>query len=422
MKWPWQKAKAAIKWPNRPKEGEQIGEDTWIQYSGSLGGTSTADAIPAAYAAINLLTNQMSMLQPCVFNPDGEIDNDFSISSVLMYPSRTLDSWQFWQLMWRVYFTHGNSFALIQRNSQGVVEQLVPAWCNDARYVDSGAGLYVMYRLELLGANSKGGLVRNRYVEVPARDVITFHGPGYDANMLMSPSPVRYAAANMVSLIKGVTRHQGKLTEGALSSGSVLTIAADQIMASSKKRLDEFKEILVMINESVKSSKENKTLPVLPPGVSIDRMQTLTNEDLQLVELLKWGVEDIARVWCLPPARLGHYYRGYRQVEIAPTRAEFVHFSIGPPLTMGTCQLTRKMLSPKMITQGYTIGMPTDDLKKGTFQENTIAVKTAVADGGFMTPNEGRARLGLKPIPGGDKLLQPKGAPKQNEGEENDED
>lgn len=370
-----------------------------------------SQSVAAAYSAINLLTYQMSLLQPVVVDGKDAPMHDHPASMLLMYPSRSIDPWQFWNMLWRAYFTHGNAYGWIRRDVRDRAIEIVPACCTDSRFVESGHSPYARYRLDLLGSWSAGGQAASRQVEANARDVITFHGPGFDG--LYSPSPVRYAASSVVSLMRDIVRHQHQLTQGVLSSGSVLQVDPEAIRGTSETQLKQFATILKLIDKSMAEARDKKWLPVMPPGVKVERMQTLSNTDLELIELLKWGVEDMARVFGIPPARLGHYFRGYRQQDLELRGAEFERYSISPHTGMSNAQLSRKMVSVEDMQRGYRVMTPTDTLKRGSLSERVTAAKEAVADSGIWTINEGRALTGKPPHPDGDRLLQPKGAPPQ---------
>ena len=376
--------------------------------------------VAAAYAAINLLTYQMSLLQPVVRDAENEPIPKHPVSALLRYPSRTIDPWQFWNMVLRAYFTHGNAYVWIRRDFSGRAVELVPAWCTDARFVEARFAPYIRYRLDLLGAWSSGGHAVSRQIEANARDVIVFHGPGFDG--LSSQSPVRYAADSILKLMRGVVAHQSALTKGLLSSGSALQVDPEAIKGTSESQIKQFQTILQLIDESMKQAKEKDWIPVLPPGVTIERMQTLSNTDLQLIDLLKWGVEDMARVFGVPPARLGHYYRGFRQQDVEQRGAEFERFSISPHTGMTDSQLTRKLVNGEDMQRGYTVVTPTDSLKRGSLTERSMVAKAMVADGGTWTINEGRELTDKPPIEGGDKLLQPKGAPPQDGGNKETDD
>lgn len=388
----------------------------WVT-NGHLSGRGRGDAIPAAHAAINTLTAQMGLLQPTVARDNMPVEAH-RIKTLLRYPNRTIDPHLFWMMLYRPYHSHGNSYAYIRRDFQGRPVELVPATVLDARFVESRRAPYVAYRIELLGADIRGGMALERQINTTSRDLITLHGMGFDG--LKSPSPVQYAAKVQIETMKAIGDHERAVMRDGLNSGTVVTIDSDALNLSTP---GAWEELVKRVQSGMKASrKEGSAVPLLPPGVKLERLNSISNVDMQLIDLLRWGVEDIARVWRISPARLGHFYEGMRVAGMEAQFTDFERFTLADHVQAVEEQLTRKLLTAEEIMAGLEITVPTDSLKRGSLSERAKVAKETVADGGLMTINEGRELMGLPPHPDGDRLLQPKGAPAQNDGGSNEPD
>ena len=392
------------------RKGTSIGvstDDGFIPVG--VGLRSGLGAVPAAYAAINILSSQLAILERRVVGPDGVPRPNHPINALLDFPSRMVDPIQFWLILFRAYASQGNAYAFIRRDfvSKRPIE-LVPGYCERAEWVDSRHAPYQRYTLRLLGADGLSGMLFNRRVVANSNDVITLHGPGY--NGMQSPSPIAFAAAAILeSMERVVERHRSLLEEGG-TLDKALTVDPEARIG-----IDQFLKVREAIATSYQAAKDKNQTPVLPPGVELKRIQALSASDMQLIELLKWGVEDVARVWDMSPIRLGHYYEGMRVSTFEHQAADFSRYTISPKATVCDSQLTRKLMPVDDVVQGLRIGSDVDNLARGSLSERISAADTAVTKAGIWLIDEGRELTGKRPLPNGEgkRLYQPKGAPTQ---------
>ena len=408
----WDRIRAGLT-INRQATPENIADNfvPYPQAGGTLGlGTSRLSAIPAAYAAINLLSSQLAILPRVIKDGDTELPGH-QISAVLAAPNRTIDPAQFWNMIMTPFVANGNAYAHIRRDfrTKDIIE-LVPAECINAEYVDSRSAPYVRYRLNLLGGNQQGRFTHERQITTNSNNVLAFHGPGFDG--LKSPSPIMYAARAVLGIMAEVYKYQhGRMTEG-LTAGNVMVVRSEWADIITPEKYKDLKDIL---EESYKGARNAGKTPFLPPGVEIKEINLLSSHDMQLIELLKWGVEDIARVFGVSPIRLGHYYQGMRVTGFELQAEDFTRYGIAPRIHRIDAQLNYKMRSMEDILMGLTISSSTNNLSSGSLSERIISAEMAVSRGGIMTINEGRKLMGLPPRPDGDRLMSPKGAPAQGD-------
>ena len=370
-------------------------------------GTTNFPAVPAAYAAINLVSEQMAILGRSVVDQNQVPLPGHPVSTLLRFPSRMLDPLQFYLITCRTLAAGGNAYCWIRRDfvTKRPIE-LVPAVCERTEWVDSRATPYQRYTLRLMGADGLSGFVFNRRIVVNANDVLAFHGPGY--NGLFSPSPVQFVAANILeSMDRVVNRHRALLEEGG-TLDKVLLVDAENV---SQEQFIKARENLAT---SYQMAKEKNQIPVLPPGVELKRIQALSASDMQLIEVLKWGVEDVARIWGMSPVRLGHYYEGLRVATFEYQATDFERFTISPKAMVLDSQCTRKLLSTDDVMEGLSVASDTDNVARGSLSDRATVADLLVSRAGVWTPNEGRELTGKQPRADGDRLLQPKGAPTQN--------
>lgn len=367
-------------------------------------------AVPAVYGAVNLLSDQISLLNPVVRVGKYDVRPNHPVSFLLSeQPSRLVNKVQFWRMMIRLYALHGNAFGYIRRDfTRRIVTEIIPAYCHRVHWVQNRSARVPTqrYSLQLLGRDAYGALNFNTHVDADARDVITYHGPGY--NGLTSPSPVRYAAQSILTVMTKVLDHERQLL--AFDDNSNLFIKTDTELG-----FEQYEKARDSIEEQVKGVREEGRIPQLPPGISLERFQMLTATDLRLIELLKWGVEDICRIWQVPPLRLAHYYQGMRVAGVENQAVDFERFSIQNRTGLFDAENTMKLLSREDKLAGFKVWTDTSPIGLGTLAERMDAAEQGVTRGGMWTIDEGRELTDKPPRPNGegDRLLEPKGAPAQ---------
>ena len=391
-------------------------EPGFYSYRRPLG--STLAAVPAAYAAIGLLSQTMAQLPRTVARLTDPLDDDWEprgehpVTELLRHPSQLVDPWLFWEWLFRCLFGGGNAYAWIRRRDGRPVE-LVPATCTGVRWVHEAAPV-VEYDLTLwgqnweiggLGVNGSGGL-GNR-VRARAVDVVSLHGPGF--NGMESPSPIMYAARRTLELMDQAVEQQETLLRGGGLRTAITTDVA--VLKLTPEQLQQHRETL---ERTYEEARRKGTVPILGPGYGVASTGGMSAVDIQLIDLLKWSVEDIARVFNVPPRFLHHYHEGFRATAFEQQAVDFERWTLTGHVHRVQEQLTAKLLSAEEVSEDLVVRLPSDRIRAGSWSESVTAVELAVARGGVMTINEGRRRLRLPDREDGDRLLQPKGAPAQD--------
>ena len=142
-------------------------------------------------------------------------------------------------------------------------------------------------------------------------------------------------------------------------------------------------------------------IPVLGPDDDIKSLD-LTAADQELLASRKFDREQLAAIYRMPPSKLqmleyGVKANGEQQAIDYLTDCLF-HWSGMAEQTMAMAVLTRRERE-----QGLFLRHDFDALLQPTIKERNEALSKAIG-GPFQTPNEGRKKIGLPPVEGGDKL------------------
>lgn len=355
------------------------------------------ECVAVAWACVNLLSRSIRQCpfmlvdksgQPTDVRPPGYV--------ALLNPAPAMDPSQFWGMVWRDLAATGNAYVYLERNRRGQIARLRYATGTVLR-----ADAAPRYNLTF---GDNGGGINN----VGPQDVLAFHGEGYDG--YESPSPVALAGKASLDQYSAI---QQSATIGAKRGWWPWMVAKLPSKLQAAMTPEQETEFVRRLNESRAA---NDVFKVIPDGVSVDNYSPISGRDLQIIELLRWNLLDICRVFNVPPRMVFEYQTGTRiQGNFGGQSEDFAKFSVRPHLEVIGAQLTRKLL-PRSNGELF-IRLDADELQRGTMAERVNLAKEAVANS-LMTPNEAREILGLPEIDGGDTLLPMRGAPEPRNTEE----
>ena len=240
-------------------------------------------------------------------------------------------------------------------------------------------------------------------------EVVAFHGSGYDG--LEAPSPIQRVASQTLALMEATqSNQQSNLVSGAQGRG--VLIMGDQMFGASKDKRDE---IALSIAEAYDRTRKKGAIPVLPAGVLPGTMGGVSPADLQMIELLRWNIEDVCRVFGVPPRQVFHYNRDLRAVGFESQAVDWQRSGVEP-----ICDMLADTMSERIFRDGPIMDrhyeLDSSRLSLGTYTEQVAAHTDAIA-GGLRTPNECRLLMGDPPHPEGNELFTPAGTPETNPNE-----
>lgn len=277
-----------------------ISWDEWVR--GELDGVSgvtekTARAVAAVTACANLIAGSAASM-PCHLyrrKPDGDRE---SYKSDLWWTlnERAMPNWSaaaFWEYMFTSRLFHGDAIAIIHRaRFTGAIEGLEPIHplyqVADIRRISQGAGQILVY--DLLDVDGK------RLGSFHQDDILHVTGPGFDGKRSMSQ--LQYGLRNAAGIASVADRlanqaiNDGQRPDWAIEVPGVMKPdAADVLQTSFQKR-----------NSGQASS---RTPVVLSGGMKLHQL-TLSAKDTELLATRGFQIEEICRVFGVPPFMIGH--------------------------------------------------------------------------------------------------------------------
>jgi HK97 family phage portal protein len=346
--------------------------------------TDTAASFHADFACKTLIARDIAKLRVKLVEKDAndiwsEVTNP-AFSPVLRRPNEYQTRNQFWECWVLSKLSRGNTYVLKVRDNRNVVTALHVLDPTRVQPLVSDDGS-VFYRV------SGDNLAGTAEMTVPAREII------HDRmNCLFHPlcgTPPVFASGLASMLGLNAQKASALLFENSSTPGGIIT-APGEVSPEERQRVkEEWEARFSRINMG--------RVAVLSGGAKYEKLP-MTNVEVQMIENLKWSAEVVCSVYHVPPYKVGvgalpsynnvqalnvEYYSQALQSHIEEIEEALDHaLGIGWGEGLGTEFDTDTLLRMDSVTQ-------------------ITAIRDAVG-AGVMAPNEGRAKLDLKPKPGGE--------------------
>ncbi|WP_419930410.1 phage portal protein [Candidatus Poriferisodalis sp.] len=326
---------------------------------------------------------------------------DSQIVPMLNKPSDIVNADLFWTVVMRTLIENGNSYCTIGRNN-GDFDGLQRV---EATPLLLGSGArYGMFQDVKYTVNSRAAEGYN------AADMLVFNGPGFNPNVMSSPSPFKDVAKRVIKMLESAENLQIKhFRRGPLAN--LFFKLADRLMTGQSGRGGNQKareELALALSD------EEGDGPLALEDWDAVQISEL---DLQLDQILDWVVRDVIRTLKIHPFMVGGDSEG---LDVNDHFEMFERIAVRPWARRVGSELTFKLIGNGMDRR---IILDTSRISLGTLRSR-VEIAGLQVQGALRTPNELRADDGFRAKPGGDDLLFPVGGAKvtmrEGEGNEND--
>ena len=343
----------------------------------------TVLGVPAALRAVTLLSGAVASLPLKVYRrtPEGrELADDTEIYRLLhKEPNPMLTPFTFKELVMNHLLLNGNFYAYIEwvRSTPVALWPLDPARVIVEQDKDTGQ---VTYRVN----TAKGAQV--------LRSFEVLHVLGMTLDGLKGVSPVTFARESIGGAIAELKHGQSFFQHGASLSG---------VLQHPGHLGPEAAEVLRESWREKYSGTDNAgRVAVLEEGMEFKPV-SMSNKDSQWLEARQVSVLDIARIFGVPPALLGHLEKASYSSQEAQN-LEFLTHSLRPWLTRIEQALERSLLEDTDLYCEFVTG----DLLRTNQKDRYGAYRIALS-AGFLSVNEVRQFENLPAVAGGDELYRP---------------
>jgi len=373
--------------PNKTTEKRGFLDQMSRYASGSAISVSTDSAMSfaAVFAAIRILSESVAQLpiQLCERDANGDktIRNDHPLYNLIhRKPNGYMTTYIFMQKIITDLCTNGNSYVQIVRNNTAQPLELLPLQADQMSVKQIDGKYFYQYS----GGNSGQTIFE-------ADDLLHFKGLTTDG--LIGLSPIDTCANSIgwgLSLEKyGNTYFQnGAKVSGVLQTDrSLSTEAVDRLRNS-------FNANYSNIGDS------NKTL-ILEEGLKFSVI-SLSNEASQFLVSRQFSIEEIARIFNLPPHLLRDLSKSSFS-NIQEQSREFVQYSLMPYLKMIESEINGKLFKQTEIGKIF-VEFNVNALLRGNPKDRSEYYRTML-NIGAMSINEIRQKENLNAIEEGDNLF-----------------
>ena len=356
---------------------------------------STAMQMAAVYACVRVLSESIASLPLHVY-VRGENGNQEKAENHPLFfllhdePNPEMSSYTLRETLMAHLLLYGNAYAQILRNGRGEVVTLYPLMPNRMsveRDEKTGRLFYHYTRYD-----AEPPTMEQNTVILDAADVL--HVPGLSFDGLVGMSPIA-ACRNAVGAGLAADEYSSKYyANGAAPMGILETptlIKNPELLRQSW-------------NEAFGGSRNAGKVAVLEQGTTFKPI-SLSPQDSQLLETRKFSVEEICRIFRVPPHMVQNLERAtFNNIE--QMSLDFVMYSLTPWIIRWEQSLSRSLLSREEKKQ-YSIRFNVDGLLRGDYKSRMEGYAVGI-NNGFMCPNDVRRLEGFDLIPadkGGDNFL-----------------
>jgi HK97 family phage portal protein len=344
----------------------------------------TASSFHADFACKTLIARDIAKLRLKLVEKD---KNDIwsettsgAFSPVLRRPNEYQTHNQFYESWVLSKLSRGNTYVLKVRDDRNVVTDLHVLDPTRVQPLVSDDGS-VFYRL------SSDNLAGINDIVVPAREIIHDRFNCLFHPLVGTPPVFASGLASMVAL--NGQKASALLFENASVPGGILTLPGE-VNQEEEQRFKEQWEL--------RFSRSNLgRVAVMTGGVKYEKM-TMTNTEVQMIENLKWSAEVVCSVYHVPPYKVGVGDLPPGVANIQALNVEYYSQALQSHIE------EIEELLDHALGIGWVAGLGTEFDTDNLLRMDSITLVTTLQQAvgaGVMSPNEGRAKLDLKPVPGG---------------------
>lgn len=375
-------------------ESSQVrrGDTVWEALTGGVSGApseASALAVSAVYACVNLRAGAIASLPMHLYRQaaDGDRERDHSDGLWWVLNEEFCPRWTAaagWTFLVASKLLHGDAYAEILRGPGGRISGLVPLHPQRVRVIAHPDGSRLVYEIQPDSTIERPSPAASKVRVLDQDDVL--HVPGFGFNGLNGLSPLRHAL-----------RVSGRLAINAQEfSASFLKNMGrpDYALETTANLTDEqFERLRQQIDEHTGPSRAGKPM-ILEGGINIKTL-TMPLQEMQLLDTRKFQVEEIARIYGVPPFMIGHVEKNSSWgTGIEAMGQGFVRFTLRDDLNAFQNEINRKFFR----TSRRVAEFDTAELERANTKEMFASLRVALGRAGepaFMSLEEVRTKLNL---------------------------
>jgi len=373
-----------------------LGVNGWpIPLSATSVTPDSAQSVAACYAAVALIAEAIGSLPLRLYRQDGDdrkAATDHPLHTVLhRAPNEQQSATEFWEWMVSSMLLTGNAYARIVRGWDGQARSLDPMVTSNVTIMRKG---------ETIGGYEYTDRDGKRERLLPSEVFHLRHRAGNDP--LVGVSPITAARA-VIQLAQAEAQHgQSTFNNGTRASG---------ILSMPGRLKPEQRQAIAASWASQYAGGINAgKVPIMEEGSTFTPI-SLSLADSEWVASRRFSVEEVARIFKVPPVLIGDLSHSTYSNSVAMDMF-FAKHTLGRHLSAIEGAINRQLLTPQAARTMYA-EFSLEGLLRGASTERAAFYSSAIASG-WMRPSEARRLENMSVIEGLDDATSapevPKGA------------
>ena len=358
--------------------------------SGTNVNERSAMQMTAVYACVRVLAESLASLPLHLYYRNGSSREKAEEHPLFFLlhdePNPEMTSYVFRETLMTHLLLFGNAYAQILRNGKGEVLGLYPLMPNRMS-VERDDGGRLFYRYTRFDAEPP--TMKYNHVILMPQDVLHIPGLSYDG--LVGFSPIAACRNAVGAGIAAETYSSRFFANGAALSG---VLEHPGLIRNPEKLRESW-------NAAYGGSRNAGKVAILEEGMKFTPV-SISPQDSQLLETRKFTVEEICRIFRVPPHLVPNLDRAtFNNIE--QMSIDFVMYSLLPWIVRWEQSMSKALLSKEEKKQ-YEIRFNADGLLRGSHKERYEAYAVGI-NNGFLCPNDVRRLENMDVIPDGDIFM-----------------
>ena len=378
------------------------GSEVFMAFSGDTGGglpgltEQTAQTIAAINACVAVIGGAIAVLPMNTFRRTrgGAREQNYDDPMWWMLNEEFHPRWSAstgWTFLARSRLLHGDAFAIIQRSAGGQIARLKPVHPRRVEVYETPEDrlVYAVYPVNAAMGSA---------VEVYDQDDM-LHVPGDGFDGIRTPSPLRYSLRVAGAAAAATQEYAARF----FANGARPDFVIQARSGSTPLSAEQFATLKQQIDEAHAGFNRAHRPMLLEGGLEFQSI-TMPFEDAQLLGTRQFQVEEIARLFGVPPFMIGHNEKTTSWGSgVEAMGVGFVRYTLRTHLHAFTNEINRKFFREMTKFAEFD----TTELERADTKTLFDAFSVAIGGQGkpgFMTESEIRRRLNLPELSGGDQM------------------
>jgi HK97 family phage portal protein len=363
-------------------------ESVFTGSSTSAGIRVTADSAlhqPAVFACVRVISEDVASLPIKVYSRVSDMVREgvdsHPVSKLLTKkPNAEMTPFTFKEVITAHVLLYGNGYAEIEKDNAGNV-----------------IGLWILLPEKMQVGIVDGEVVYvynsgNGQVTYPSDRIFHIKGLGHDG--LIGYSPIEYARET-IGISAAMEKSGGTFFSNASRPSGILSHPA-KLSEGAAKRLREGWQGMYSGSENTGRT------AILEEGMKWEQL-SIPHSDSQWLESRQYSLQDIARMYRVPPHMIGDLSRSTFS-NIESQQIAYMQSTLMPWLRRWEQEINRKLIGDD--EQKVYAEFLAEELLRGNTLERYDAYRMA-RESGWLSVNDIRKRENLNPVEGGDSYIQP---------------